>query len=143
MPPSFQALTVAPVCLAAHCGGPRVVIVSVSSGMPGTLTVAAGAPSEVSAPVESMAWQLPEYCAAAMPEKEFEAKVERTKKKQRSALDGTAKVERAEMRAIDEAPLERTFPTFRMRKRNRSAGRVVPIDDVKAAVPTWRKLVEW
>lgn len=40
-------------------------------------------------------------------------------------------------------PLERTFPTFRMRKRNRSAGRVVPIDDVKAAVPTWRKLVEW
>jgi N6-adenosine-specific RNA methylase IME4 len=34
---------------------------------------------------------------------EQEERIERTKKKQRSALDGTAKIERAEMRATDEA----------------------------------------
>ena len=35
-------------------------------------------------------------------------------------------------------PLEKTFPTFKMKHTiNKSAGRVVPIDKVKAAVPSW------
>jgi hypothetical protein len=38
-----------------------------------------------------------------MPPTEREAKIEQAKKKQRAALDGTAKVERVEMRAADEA----------------------------------------
>ncbi len=33
-------------------------------------------------------------------------------------------------------PLEATFPIFRMKERNMSAGRVVPINDVQNAVPS-------
>lgn len=48
---------------------------------------------------QSSRWQR----LAAMPEDQFEAKVERATRKAVSAVDGTAKLERAEMRAADEA----------------------------------------
>jgi hypothetical protein len=39
-------------------------------------------------------------------------------------------------------PLETSFPTFQMSERNRSSGRVVPIEAVRAGVPTWRRLAK-
>jgi hypothetical protein len=44
---------------------------------------------------------------AAMPEKEFHSKVAKAKKKQRSALDGTAKIERAELQQVERQWKER------------------------------------
>jgi N6-adenosine-specific RNA methylase IME4 len=47
---------------------------------------------------------------AELPKAERENKIERAKKKQRAALDGTAKVERAEMKAADEARVKALKP---------------------------------
>lgn len=64
--------------------------------------------------MQSHRWQT----LAALPADEQEARCQRTKKKVRSALDGTAKLERAEMRAADEArvrslqPIEGRFRTL-------------------------------
>ena len=55
---------------------------------------------------QSSRWQR----LAVMSEPEFEEKVEKAKKKQRSAIDGTAKIERTEMRAADEARVRALAP---------------------------------
>jgi hypothetical protein len=47
---------------------------------------------------------------AELPKDERERKIERAKKKQRSALDGTAKRERSEMKAADEARVKALKP---------------------------------
>jgi acyl-CoA reductase-like NAD-dependent aldehyde dehydrogenase len=82
---------------------------------------------------------------AALPEKEQEEKIERAKRKAMSALDGAAKLERAEIRAADEARVRALTALFNEMSKLRHDTAVVKvpavIDFVRDAIEASGKVV--